>query len=130
VRPCAPVKREGSPAEGSPSAPAASSGKAVTEPIVITIAHKLGKEEALRRIRPALAKACEVFPLLKAEQEIWSGDRMDFRVRALGQLVAGNVTVGDDTVRLEVTLPWLLHKFAAAVQKTIGSRGRILLEKK
>jgi hypothetical protein len=102
----------------------------VTEPIVITIAHKLGKEEALRRIRPALAKACETFPLLKAEQEAWSDDRMDFRVRALGQLVAGSVTVGEDTVRLEVTLPWLLHKFAAAVQKTISSGGRILLEKK
>jgi len=102
----------------------------VTEPIVITIAHKLGKEEALRRIRPALAKACETFPLLIAEQETWSDDRMDFRVRALGQLVAGNVTVGEDTVRLEVTLPWLLHKFATAVQKTVSSRGRILLEKK
>ena len=115
---------------GSPSAPAASSGKAVTEPIVITIAHKLGKEEALRRIRPALAKACETFPLLRAEQETWSDDRMDFRVRALGQFVAGNVTVGEDTVRLEVTLPWLLHKFAAAVHKTVSSRGRVLLEKK
>lgn len=121
----------------SPSAPAemeagptASSRKHVSEPIVITIAHKLGKQEALRRIRPALAKACETFPLLKAEQETWSDDRMDFRVRALGQLVAGSVTVGEDTVRLEVTLPWLLHKFAAAVQKSVSSRGRILLEKK
>ena len=102
----------------------------MTEPIVITIAHKLGKEEALRRIRPALAKACETFPLLKAEQETWSDDRMDFRVRALGQLVAGNLTVGENTVRLEVTLPWLLHKFATALQKTVNSRGRILLEKK
>jgi len=110
--------------------PTASSRKHVTEAIVITIAHKLGKQEALRRIRPALAKACETFPLLKAEQETWSDDRMDFRVRALGQLVAGSVTVGEDTVRLEVTLPWLLHKFAAAVQKSVSSRGRILLEKK
>jgi hypothetical protein len=33
-------------------------------------------------------------------------------------------------VRLEVTLPWLLHKFAAAVQKTISGQGRVLLEKK
>ena len=55
---------------------------------------------------------------------------MDFRVRALGQVAAGNVQVGEDSVRLEVTLPWLLHKFGEAVQKTIGGRGRILLEKK
>ena len=131
AKPCAPAKWKGSPGRGDRRQPRPQAReKAVTEPIVITIAHKLGKEEALRRIRPALAKACETFPLLKAEQETWSDDRMDFRVRALGQLVAGNLTVGEDTVRLEVTLPWLLHKFATAVQKTVNSRGRILLEKK
>jgi hypothetical protein len=99
-------------------------------PLVITIPHKLGKEEALRRVKPALAKASDTFPVLKVEEEVWSGDRMDFRVRAVGQVAAGNVQVGDDSVRLEVTLPWLLHKFAEAVQQTIAGRGRILLEKK
>jgi hypothetical protein len=102
----------------------------MSEPLVVSIPHKLGKEEALRRIKPALGKASESFPVLKVEEEVWSEDRMDFRVRALGQVAAGNVQVGDDSVRLEVTLPWLLHKFAEAVQKTIAGRGRILLEKK
>jgi putative polyhydroxyalkanoic acid system protein len=100
------------------------------EPLVISIAHKLGKEEALRRIKPALSKASGSFPVLKVEEEVWSGDRMDFRVRALGQVAAGNVQVADDSVRLEVTLPWLLHKFGEAVQRTISGQGRILLEKK
>ena len=102
----------------------------MSEPLVVSIPHKLGKEEALRRIKPALGKASESFPVMKVEEEVWSEDRMDFRVRALGQVAAGNVQVGDDNVRLEVTLPWLLHKFAEAVQKTIAGRGRILLEKK
>ena len=102
----------------------------MAEPLVITIPHKLGKEEALRRVKPALGKASESFPVLKVEEEVWSGERMDFKVRALGQVAAGNVEVADESVRLEVTLPWLLHKFAEAVQKTIGGRGRILLEKK
>jgi hypothetical protein len=102
----------------------------MSEPLVITIPHKLGKEEALRRVKPALAKASESFPVLKVEEEIWSGDRLNFRVRALGQVASGNVQVGDDNVRLEVTLPWLLHKFGEAVQKAIAGRGRILLEKK
>src|SRR5436190_22530221 len=102
----------------------------MSEPLVITIAHKLGKEEALRRVKPALGKASTSFPVLKVEEEIWSGDRLDFRVRALGQIAAGNVQVGDDSVRLEVTLPWLLHKFGEAVQKTIAGRGQILLERK
>lgn len=101
----------------------------MTQPVVITLTHTLGKEEALRRIRPALATASESFPVLKVEQETWSGDRMDFGVRALGLVAAGNVVIGKESVRLEVSLPWLLHKFAAAVQETVSSRGRILLEK-
>jgi hypothetical protein len=102
----------------------------MAEPLVITIPHKLGKEEALRRIKPALGKASQNFPVLKVEEEVWSNERMDFRVRALGQVAAGNAQVAEDNVRLEVTLPWLLHKFAEAVQKTISGQGRVLLEKK
>jgi hypothetical protein len=45
-------------------------------------------------------------------------------------VAAGNVTVGEENVRLEVTLPWLLHKFAETVQSVISARGKLLLEKK
>jgi hypothetical protein len=99
-------------------------------PLIVTIPHKLGKEEALRRIKPARGNAASSFPVLKVEEETWAGDRMDFRVRALGQVATGNILVAEDNVRLEVTLPWLLHKFAQTVQKTIQGRGGILLEKK
>ena len=102
----------------------------MAEPLVITIPHKLGKEEALRRLKPALGTASQNFPALKVEEEVWSNERMDFRVRTLGQVATGNVQVAEDKVRLEVTLPWLLHKFAEAVQKTISGQGRVLLEKK
>jgi len=64
------------------------------------------------------------------EEEIWSGDSMTFRVRALGQSASGSVAVAADHVRLAVTLPWLLHAFAQVIQKTITHRGRALLEKK
>ena len=102
----------------------------MSEPLVITIAHELGKDEALRRIKPALGKASQSFSVLSVDEETWSGDRMDFRVRALGQAAAGNIHVGEDNVRLEVTLPWLLHKFGEVVQKTIRAKGQVLLEKK
>jgi hypothetical protein len=102
----------------------------MTEPLIVKLPHKLGKEEALRRVKPALGKASASFPMLVVEHESWAGDRMSFRVRALGQLAAGHVDVAEDHVQLEVTLPWLLHKFAQAVQQTITGRGRVLLEKK
>ena len=100
------------------------------QPVVVTISHSLGKQEVLRRLRPALGHSAKTFPLLSIEQEIWDGDRMDFRVRAMGQTIAGNVIVGDADVRLELQLPWLLAKFAQAVQTTITKRAQILLEKK
>ena len=100
------------------------------EPLVITIKHRLGRDEALRRIRPALGKASAHFPVLTVDEEIWSGNTMTFRVRALGQSASGSVSVADDHVRLAVTLPWLLHKFAHSVQTVIARRGRALLEKK
>ena len=67
----------------------------MAEPLIVTIPHKLGKEEALRRIKPALGKASQSFPVLKVEQEVWSEDCMDFRVRALGQVAAGRVQVAE-----------------------------------
>jgi hypothetical protein len=58
----------------------------MADPLVVTIPHKLGKDEALRRIKPALGKASASFPVLTVEEEVWSGDSMIFRVRALGQV--------------------------------------------
>lgn len=101
----------------------------MSQPLVVSIPHELGKDEALRRVKPALGKASSRFPVLTVDAETWSGDRMDFRMRALGQQATGTVEVGESTVRLEVTLPWLLHKFAQAVQRTLEGRGRILLDK-
>ena len=100
------------------------------EPLIVTISHKLGKEEALRRMKPALSKASQTVPILSVDEEIWSGNRLDFKVRAFGQSATGNLLVEETSVRCEVRLPWLLHKFAAAVQKTLTGRGQALLEKK
>jgi hypothetical protein len=69
-------------------------------------------------------------PVLKVDEERWDGDRMVFRVRALGQAAAGHVDVAEDHVRIEVTLPWLLQRFAEAAQAAIRTRGNLLLTKR
>ena len=51
-------------------------------------------------------------------------------LRALGQAASGHVDVADDHVRVEVTLPFLLQRFAEIVQGTIRDRGKLLLTKK
>ena len=55
---------------------------------------------------------------------------MIFRVRALGQAASGHIVVADDHVQLEVTLPWLLQRFAQAAQAAIQKRGNLLLTKR
>jgi Putative polyhydroxyalkanoic acid system protein (PHA_gran_rgn) len=68
--------------------------------------------------------------VLKVDEERWDGDRMIFRVRALGQAASGHLDVADDHVRLEVTLPWLLQRFAEVAQVAIRNSGRLLLTKR
>jgi len=41
----------------------------MSEPLLVKIPHKLGKEEALRRIKPALGKASSSFPVLVVEED-------------------------------------------------------------
>jgi Putative polyhydroxyalkanoic acid system protein (PHA_gran_rgn) len=99
-------------------------------PLVVSIPHSLGREEAVRRLKTGLTRATASLPVLKVDEERWEGDRMMFRVRALGQSAAGQVDVSDSHVRVEMTLPWLLQRFAEVAQAAIKSRGNLLLTKK
>lgn len=101
----------------------------MTAPLIVTIPHRLGREEAVRRLRGGMARAASALPVLTIDEEKWDGDRMAFRVRALGQAASGNVDVAEDHVRLEVTLPWLLQRFAQVAQAAIQARGKMLLDK-
>jgi len=100
------------------------------QPLVVSIPHRLGQAEALRRLQGGLTRAAAQFPVLQVDEEQWAGDHMTFRVRAMGQAASGTIDVGEDNVRLEVTLPWLLQKFAQVAQAVIRTRGNLLLEKK
>ena len=102
----------------------------MSAPLVVSIPHRLGREEARRRLQRGLIRAAASVPVLKVDEEKWDGDRMIFRVRALGQAAAGHVDVEDDHVRVEVTLPWLLQRFAEVAQATIKNRGKLLLTKR
>jgi hypothetical protein len=104
--------------------------QAMPAPLVISIPHRLGRDEARRRLQTGLTRAAASVPVLKVDEEKWNGDRMVFRVRALGQAAGGHVDVEDDHVRVEVTLPWLLQRFAEVAQSAIKNRGRLLLTKR
>lgn len=102
----------------------------MSAPLVVSIPHRLGREEAARRLKDGLSRAATSVPVLKVDEERWDGDHMYFRLRALGQAASGHIDVSDDHVRLEVTLPWLLQRFAEMAQIAIRDRGTLLLTKK
>jgi len=103
----------------------------MTLPLVVSIPHRLGKQEATHRIKTGLGNARTNFgSLLTLEEETWIGDSVQFRVRSLGQGANGRIDIFDDHVQLEVTLPWLLAKFAEKLAPAIRKEGTLLLEKK
>ena len=102
----------------------------MSAPLIVSIPHRLGREEATRRLRSGLTRAASSITALKVDEERWEENRMIFRVRALGQAASGHLDVADDHVRLEVTLPWLLQRFAEVAQIAIRNRGNLLLTKR
>ena len=102
----------------------------MSAPLVVSIPHSLGREEAMRRLKAGLTRAASSLPVLQVDEERWEDNRMIFRVRALGQAAAGHVDVAEDHVRVEVVLPWLLQRFAEAAQIAIRNRGNLLLTKR
>ncbi len=102
----------------------------MSAPLVVSIPHSLGREEAMRRLKTGLTRAAASVPVLKVDEERWEDNRMIFRVRALGQVAAGHLDVDDTQVRVEVVLPWLLQRFAEATQAAIRHRGNLLLTKR
>ena len=103
----------------------------MSRPVVVSIPHRLGKDEALSRLKCGFTRARANFShILTVQEELWSGDHLQFRVSALGQVASGTIDVAQDHVRLEVTLPWLLAVFAEKLTPAIRKEGTLLLEKK
>jgi hypothetical protein len=103
----------------------------MSKPLVLSISHSLGKAEAARRLKAGLAGVSANFhQVLAVQEEVWTGDHLQFRVSALGQTASGTIDVADDHVRLEVALPWLLARLVEKLQPVIARQGALMLEKK
>ena len=100
----------------------------MSQPIVVTLPHHLGKAEALRRLQASFSDVSSGPGLLMLKNQ-WSGDHLDFRASILGQSTTGTVDVAEDHVRLEVRLPWLLSLLANKAKALVQKQGQLMLEK-
>lgn len=103
----------------------------MSDTVTIIIGHRLGKIEAVRRVKEGLARTNgHIGGMIAMEPETWQGDTLRFRVRALGQTAGGSIEVLEDALRIEVSLPWLLAKAAKRLLPILRKEATLLLEKK
>jgi hypothetical protein len=103
----------------------------MAKPFVVSIPHRLGKEEAVRRLKAGLGDVRAHYSgIFSVQEENWVGDHLQFRVAALGQSASGSIDVAEDYVTLQVFLPWLLAKLAEDFQPLVRKEATLLLEKK
>ncbi len=103
----------------------------MTKPLIVSIPHSLGKTEATRRLRDGVGQLKSQFgDKIATVEEQWAGDRLSFRVGAMGQTVSGHLDVAEDTVRVELQLPWILSMVADKAKGFIQKQGTLMLEKK
>jgi hypothetical protein len=103
----------------------------VSEFVTVTVPHRLGKAEAVRRLNDGFDRTQgQLGPLITLERQAWEGDTLRFRMRTLGQVAAGTIEVLEDALRIEVSLPWLLAKAAKRLLPVIRDGATLLLEKK
>lgn len=99
------------------------------KPLVVTISHSLGREQAVARLKERIGTARQMLSQYRVAvvKDEWNDDRLDLGLSALSQTVRGTVDVKDDHVRIEVLLPWLLAAFADRVQALVHQKAPALL---
>lgn len=99
------------------------------QPIEVDLPHKLGRDEARRRIATNIHKLREHIPGGASHVDSkWSGDELGLTVHALGQAVETKIAVEETRVRVRVMLPGMLAMFARPIEAMLQKKGDVLLE--
>ena len=86
--------------------------------ISVDVAHKLGIDEAMRRVRVGIGFMQEKFgDKLSAFDVTWGEARADLSITAMGHTLHGAMEFLPEAVRVSLDLPWI---FAALGEKIVG----------
>ena len=103
-------------------------------PLTANIPHKLGKDEAHRRIADGfgnLQRSLTGGMLgMFSVRERWEGNCLHFEGGGLGQKITGRLDVLEDSVQVQVDLPELLAAIADRITARFTQETQKLLEKK
>jgi Putative polyhydroxyalkanoic acid system protein (PHA_gran_rgn) len=99
-------------------------------PISVDVPHRLGKEEAHRRIAGGIHKLEEHIPGGAVVRSAWTGDRLALDIASMGQDVRAEIDVRDDLVRVGLILPPALAFFTRPIEAALRRGGAAMLEDK
>lgn len=102
----------------------------MTTPLTVDLPHKLGAQEARRRIERNVGKLTDHIPGGAQVSSRWTGDRLDLDVGAMGQQVATQIEIQESVVRMTVMLPPALTFFRGMIEPLIRQQGAAMLEDK
>ena len=97
-------------------------------PVEVEMPHKLGRDEAKRRIGNNVHKLHDHIPGGATHvRSDWAGDQLNMDIHAMGQKVAAQITVEETKVRCRVMLPGMLSFFAGPIEAALNAKGKDLL---
>jgi hypothetical protein len=100
----------------------------MSSPISVDLPHKLGAEEAKRRIASNIGSLTARLPAGAQVRSNWEGDVLKLGIAVLGQDVTAEMDVRESLVRLTVMLPPALAFFGKAIEAGLRRSAPDLLE--
>ena len=100
----------------------------MNQPISVDLPHKLGKDEARRRIANNIHKLTDHIPGGGAHSNSsWSGDELSLNVSAMGQSVEAKILVQENVVNCRILLPGMLGMFSGPIEAMLRNKGSDML---
>jgi len=101
---------------------------AMQRPINVDLPHKLGRDEARRRIAGNIHQLAGHIPGGAAQVDShWVGDTLNLNVHAMGQEVKAEIGVEEKVVHCKIDLPGMLSFFAGPIEAFLKRKGDDLL---
>ncbi len=100
----------------------------MSEPVSVTIPHKLGRTEAKSRIEGGIYKLESAIPGAQMSEQHWEGDALHFTLDAMGQHITCSMDIKDEHIDAVFELPPLLAMFANKIKEKMQKEAPKLLE--
>jgi hypothetical protein len=96
--------------------------------ISVRISHKLGAQEARRRIETGFEQLRRQFASQLSHSDVsWTEQHADLVIGFKGQTLRSGLDVAEDHVLVSLDLPWLLAPLATAAEKFLTRTGQDVL---